>query len=176
MFGFRGPFFKVFRTRTPLATKAPKSKKKVTRMSQKGHQNDTRNLKHATDIQKMSEVCFANSIQLHLIFRNSLSQNPARRNARSALNNSYIFEIIIIIWGLPFLNRRYALGLKYDSNSRKLFSRKSYENKFQYGVLCALLSLPHVGWWDGWIFGLIAVAIAIVIQSATRIPPGRVPR
>ena len=64
----------------------PPKPQKVRKRSPKGHQNDPRNLKNNTEIQK-NGCKLANEIVLHLIFTNSFRRNPARRNARSALNN-----------------------------------------------------------------------------------------
>ena len=81
--GFRGIFFKFFRTWTPLGHQSPNKYAKITKRSPKGARKPKKG--HRNSTQKWSVL--ANAIQLNLIFRPSFSRNPARRNARSALNN-----------------------------------------------------------------------------------------
>ena len=86
-FGFPGPFFKVFLTRIPLGHQSPQ---KVRKRSLKGHQKSYKIERKLETRNRNSEnywSVLANAIQLHLMFRIGFSQNPARRNARSALNN-----------------------------------------------------------------------------------------
>ena len=81
--GFRGPFFKLFRTWTPLGHQSPNKYAKITKRSPKGARKPKKS--HRISTHELSVL--ANATQLNLMFRASFSRNPARRNARSALNN-----------------------------------------------------------------------------------------
>lgn len=104
---FGPPFFSFFGPGTHLATKAPKSEKHVTKRWAKGDQNEAKNLKATPGFFQISWKvvprgshkyipCFQLFRTRHTLVWVSLGlgspcfkvwRNPARRNARSALNN-----------------------------------------------------------------------------------------